>query len=79
MWVTRQDNLNQMPKTHKTPAPWPDRKVSCSRTPTKHRTWNSIWEKNTEWTGATTFRRLPPTRGVTFHPAPGQKETHSTQ
>jgi hypothetical protein len=39
-----QDNLNHMPNTHKTPAPWPDRQVSCSRTPTKHRTWNSIWE-----------------------------------
>ena len=29
---------------HKTPVPWPDRKVSCSRTPTKHRTWIAIWE-----------------------------------
>ena len=33
-----------MPRTHKTPVPWPDRRVSCSRTPTKHRTWNPVWE-----------------------------------
>jgi len=40
------DNLNQIPKTHKAPAPWPDRKVSCSRTHTKHRIWNPIWENS---------------------------------
>ena len=33
-----------MLRTCKTPAPWPDRKVSCSRTPTKRRTWNPVWE-----------------------------------
>ena len=29
-----------------TPAPWPDRKVTCSRTPTKHRIWNPIRENS---------------------------------
>ena len=33
-----------MPRTHKTLVPQPDRRVSCSRTPTKHRTWNPVWE-----------------------------------
>jgi hypothetical protein len=53
MWIWQsvcgpnfQDHWNQMPRIHKTPAPWPDRKVSCSRTPTKHRTWNPIWENS---------------------------------
>jgi hypothetical protein len=39
-----QDCRNQMLRTNKTPAPCPDRKANCSTTPTKHRTWNSIWE-----------------------------------
>ena len=39
-----QDYWNHMPRRYKTPASWPDREVRCSRTPTKHRTQNTIWE-----------------------------------
>jgi hypothetical protein len=54
MWIRQsscgpdiKDYWNYVWRTQMTPAPWPGRKIRCSRTPIKYRARNPIW-KNTQ-------------------------------